>query len=293
MTQATQGSDGTDYSESDRTFLSPSGVSLTFRPSRGAKIVSLRDPAGNEWLAQSEVPQPSGAVAFASAEMAGWDECAPTITACIVNGRHLPDHGDAWDTQWVWSGWEETLSVEGRSWPYRLERSVEESPAAGIRLSYRATSLEGDLPFLWAAHPQFAAPPGTRLELPSGIQTVVESTHPGRDLSWPGTGMSIDDCEVGRSVKMFVRPQDRPREARLRRTGHPILRLSWSKSIHHLGLWFDNCDCASQPVIAIEPTLAPMDSLAEAITAGQPALLLKDHWTEWFIDIDFERVPLE
>ena len=51
-------------------------------PARGAKITSLVDADGTEWLTQSDgrgIPAPG--TSFVDAEMARWDECAPTIAS--------------------------------------------------------------------------------------------------------------------------------------------------------------------------------------------------------------------
>ncbi len=87
-----------------------------------------------------------------------------------------PTTGISWDIPFEADG--PALRAHGSSLDYELERRIEPTEH-GLLLSYRARALGGPIPFLWAAHPLFVAPPGTRVELPGDVSTVIYTDHPG------------------------------------------------------------------------------------------------------------------
>lgn len=210
-------------------------LSLTVAPERGGKIVSLLGADGTEWLTTSAEQGFAVGTAFGEAEMAGWDECAPTIDACTVDGSPLPDHGDVWDA--CWTGEADDLAVDGSSWPYRLRRRLLPLADGGWRLEYRARATGNrPIPFLWAAHPQFAAPVGTRVEL-SGAPTMVDVLDPARpERPWSPDDGSFAALPPDGCRKLYVHPSERVHAATLRRPDGAALWLRWSASIPYLGL---------------------------------------------------------
>lgn len=156
-------------------FRTPAGLTARWT-ARGGRIVSLQGPDGREWLSRTSRSSIPAGAAFGDAEMAGWDECAPTIAPCAVDGVELPDHGDLWNARWRLDG--ATASVEGRALPYEFRRTASVAAEGALRFEYEARSLAGELPFLWAAHPQFQASAGTTVRLPDEAH-VVEEHFPG------------------------------------------------------------------------------------------------------------------
>jgi hypothetical protein len=251
---------------------------------RGGKVVSLMDSAGVEWLAQAARTGVVPGGSFLEGEMAGWDECAPTVTACEVDGHRLPDHGDAWDVPWVEDG--QWLRHTGTAWPYRLDRAIRPTASGGLRFGYRATALAAAVPFMWVAHPQFAAPADTRVEFPQPPGRVVDVTAPGWPvLAWEDGLGGIDAVAPGGCRKLYVHPAERVSSVDLVRPDGARLRLTWPAQVPYLGLWFDQSACAAGPVIAIEPCLAYADSLAVAIELGTAPTLKPGEPLTWWIDI--------
>lgn len=260
-------------------------LQVSVEPTRGAKITSLRDADGTEWLTQSDgrgIPAPG--TSFVDAEMAGWDECAPTVTECVIDGAAVPDHGDAWDQEWTANA--DTLRHTGTSLPYALERTITPTPGGGLRLSYRATTEAGDVPFLWVGHPQFAAPPGTRIEFarpPRRVVDVLAEGHPVHE--WTDGLGGIDRIRAGTCSKLYLHPDERVPGADLVRPDGNRLRLTWSPNIPYLGLWFDAAAVAPSPVIAIEPALGYFDSLAVAADNGTAPILTPGVALEWWLEL--------
>ena len=255
---------------------------------RGGKIASLRTADGHEWLAQPRevLPAPSrhGAV-FTEAEMCGWDECAPTIDACSWAGRAVPDHGDLWSADWqvlAATATAVTMRATGSSLNYALERTVTATPR-GIRLDYAATTTDDTVPFLWAAHPQFAAPEGARVRL-LGVREVVDVAEPTTRLAWSDDLASLRG--TGSSRKLYVAPNERVSSAALVLASGRELRLSWSSACSYLGLWFDNAAYSRESVIAIEPSTGYLDSLERAAAAGLVAKINRERPLTWSLAIE-------
>ncbi len=242
-----------------RITLASEGVELSLE-SRGAKIVSLFDAElGREWL------EPPGAyesdVSFDEGAMGGWDEMMPTIEACRSPGSHkaLPDHGDLWSRNWRVSALGHssvTMTIDdAKDWTTDSSASVTLGRRS-VRLEYRLTSLVEDLWYLWAAHPLFSVREGTRLLVPG---TRCDSGAATREV------VLTRDQAPGTSVKYFVSPSHENATASLIDVDGAMLTLRWSRSdAPYVGVWLDHAQYARHPVVAIEPTNAPDDSLARA-----------------------------
>jgi hypothetical protein len=260
-------------------------LTVVVRAKRGGKIASLRDADGTEWLTQSTLrTQPPPGTTFAEAEMAGWDECAPSVTACVVGRVPIPDHGDAWDAAWEVRG--SALRHAGTSLPYELERTIAPTPSGGLRLKYKATTDVARVPFMWVSHPQFEAAPGTRVEFqdpPRRVVDVLADGWPSQDWS-PALGY-IDQISIGGCRKLYVQPEERLASVDLVRPDGNRLRMTLSPAIPYLGLWFDHGAWAPTPVICIEPAIAYADSLARAVELGTAPVLTPATPLEWWLEL--------
>ena len=263
------------------------GAALTavVDPARGAKITSLRDSSGVEWLAQAASPRdfPVG-TAFTDAEMAGWDECAPTISACVVDARELPDHGDLWDAVFDVENDGSTVVATGISLRYLFRRTMGITPT-GLLLEYEVEALDRAMPFLWAAHPQFSAPPGTRVEF-DGVTRVVDVLDPARpEVDWTGELATIDTVEPGGYRKVYPTPERSVQAARLVRP-EGTLAITWSEECPYVGVWFDGAAYSREPVIAVEPTTGYFDALDTAVRLGRVPTLAPGAPLRWWVRLD-------
>lgn len=253
-------------------------------PQRGGKIASLVDSEGREWLAQPEdaVGPPARAGAeFLASEMAGWDECAPTIVACEIDGIALPDHGSLWTMPATVVA--NTMTFTDDTLGFQFERTI--APAGeGLRFDYRVSATRQPIPFLWAAHPQFAAPPGTRVRLPAAVTTVVDVLDPALPESpWQETTGAIDDLPEGGCRKFYAHPDAPIFEAELVRPD-ATLSMRWTSSCPYLGIWMERGLYRRGPVIAIEPASSYFDALDTALRSRRTPVVAPDQaltWTLW------------
>jgi galactose mutarotase-like enzyme len=261
---------------------------------RGGKISSLRDGRGHDWLLppRSDRPTPAG-TPFVDAEMGGWDECAPSIVACTApTGELIPDHGDLWDVAWVPDRRDDANSVGARGWSaygsslfYDLHRTIS-SVSDGLRIDYRVSSRRDvPMPFLWAAHPQLAAPAGSRLVV--DCSTVVDALdEPDARMAWSPELSSIDSVPAGGCRKLYVDPDAPVESVTLVVPDAGELTLRWDPTLTpYVGLWFDQGAYAREPAIAIEPSTGFYDSLVGAIDNDRVLWVEPGRPVSWWVEV--------
>ena len=253
--------------------LTGGGLEIAVEPSEGARITSLRDRFGQEWLVQPTPAWPGG-----------WDEVAPSIRpVTLPDGSLVPDHGDALRMPWLVERASPDalqLSVQLATVPVRLRRRASATPS-GIRLDYEAsTGSPALVPFLWAAHPQFSGS-GLRIDLPPNLPVVEEHPATGRERVLPEN--PFDDLAPGSSLKVFTTTA--VERVQLVRGAHR-LTMSWSASaLPWLGLFWDAGEFAGEPVIAIEPSTGFGDSLIDATATGRVLSVSRDAPLRWGLDL--------
>jgi hypothetical protein len=266
--------------------LESPGISVTMLPERGGKITSLRDTGrGREWLESPEGPlsgPADGSTEYDAGDMCGWDEMMPTISPCDYPGTsvQLPDHGELWSKSWEVTSHTPTsmsTSVRGDALPFRFDRTLR-LEARSLHIEYSVTTDSDDeLRLLWAAHPLFAVSPGTRVILdPSEFDS---SFH---DVS------VADDFGIGSSHKFFARLLTATSTARIIDANGTFLALRWSRAdAPYTGVWLDHMEYSRHPVVAIEPTNCPFDSLSEAVGTDLAWTVSKYAPRRWSIDVEF------
>ncbi len=132
--------------------------------------------------------------------MSGWDEMFPTISACAYPGPGrtwvtLPDHGEVWALPWRLVEAESgrlTLAVEGQALPYRLTRTLAFTAPDTLALHYQLVNLGAmPLPYIWAAHPQFACGAGGRNHLPARGHRSLQCAAGGLGLGRAGNPLRL------------------------------------------------------------------------------------------------------
>lgn len=261
-------------------------ISVEVIPALGGKIAQITDRrSGREWLWQPEpvnlrTNEPGDD--FASSTLVGCDECLPTVAACRLGERQLPDHGELWAVPWML---DEAAAVRGalaltarapRS-PFEITREIRlDGPS--ITLDYRLTNAGGRRePYLWALHPLFAIRTGDRIVLPPEIATLrIESVLGATELEersqlpWPQptAAMRLDWLELGAgaaAVKLFA---TMPRgEARIvnDRTGEWLAMRFDAADLPYLGVWISRGGWKGHHHFALEPTTSCCDALDQAL----------------------------
>jgi len=282
-------------------------------PDLGAKIVSLFDKTHQrEWLVPPMRPLKQSAYGadFVSQDMSGWDEMLPTIVACDWQGIHLPDHGEVWSIPWQLESTDDAviLSVAGVALSYRFTRSAALITPNCLELRYSlANTGKTAFPYLWAAHPQFAADSHTRILLPPEVTRVVNVIEgdplwgkAGELCDWPeaaspqGRTWQLDRVRQAESRscrKFYVPPEQTVASAALVDENLGCqLRLDWpAASVPYLGLWVDEGMYNAAPVAALEPSNGYYDSLERSVKNKKAPVLDSEQEATWMLRISMGR----
>jgi galactose mutarotase-like enzyme len=274
-------------------------------PDNGGRIASIRcRRTGTEFLlggsTYGAIAAFSEDAAFEESDCAGWDECLPTISRASsdAGGFNAPDHGDLWRRPWTILEQTEnliTLSIECFSRPLTFTRALH-LESTRLRMDYRIVN-RGDKaePFLYACHPLFAVDEDDLVLLPSEVDSVRlhfsrgdRVGHPGEQLPWPLLRRAeqktilnrVSDISTGSAEMFYVTSLRRGICAlyRYQRQQAVVMRFS-IESLPILGLWICNggwpekASARKQYAVALEPTVAPFGSLAEAVASNAASVL--------------------
>lgn len=284
----------------------------TVLPALGGKIASLVWLPGNVELLQAPLAayaKRTLTMGFDEGDASGFDECLPSVGACKVKTRsgaaQVPDHGDFWrlECEATQEGNTIRMAATGVSLPLRFERVVQ-LEGDTLRIDYRVTNAgQEPAPYAWSAHPLFAVDRGDWVDLPPSVVRVdVEGSAHLRlgarhsSHAWPRTvnnRMEVVDLSVaggiedGTGDKLFA-PAPAEGWAAVERV-QPGLRVEVQfdpERTPWLGLWlcyggWPEGKRNRQQCVAIEPCTAPVDSLVEAVAAGQARTLEPGESHEW------------
>jgi hypothetical protein len=263
-------------------------IAITIRPDRGASVSSLV-ALDREWLVPGRRRRVVGATSsFVDEPPHGWDEMAPTVVECSVDGVHLPDHGDAWRGAWQVDGeWLVHTSRLG----YELRRRIR-LDGARLLADYAVTSTSTpSLPFLWAAHPLVSAPDGTRVDLGDYGGRVIDVTGgpPGVERDLDERLLAIDDVPEG-GYRKYVLPPDAPlANATVVHPDGARLRFAWEPEVvPYTAIYLERRAFSSAPTVAVEPQTSWYDSLAFAVEHGRAVVLQPGESLSWSLSVDVE-----
>jgi galactose mutarotase-like enzyme len=309
--------------EKENVLIRAGACSVTVLPHLGGKISSVRIN-DRELLQTPLVPLAprTRTMPFDASDASGWDECLPSVAACTVetpSGRaRVPDHGDLWRVSWesASSNGDRSLTLKGEcfSLPLSLERTIDLSEIADgwrLQLAYKLSNAgKHAVPWSWAAHPLLAVDAGDTIALPESVTTLrVESSGGDRlggaddVIDWPHASVAGDgrtDLRVVQSSqssigdKLFAGPlSDDANWCELHRLRAGIrIRVRFDvAATPYLGLWrcyggWPNGSGPKQNCVALEPTTAPVDSLAKSgpwLRTLEPGQSFS-----WPMSIDFE-----
>lgn len=237
----------------------------------------------------------------------------------------VPDHGDLWRVEWE-SGdqgseirdQENGFTMTGAcfSLPLALTRTISfplvSDDSVTMSLDYRLTNTgSAPVPWSWAAHPLFTCDAGDRIVLPPSVRTLTVEGSGGLRLGqrgdkvyWPvvklpsgETDLSIAEApDAGIGEKLFAGPLDGHENwAELVRPRAGVrIRFSFdAEKTPYLGLWLCYGGWPDRPgkkqvCVALEPTTAPVDSLAE--TGPWTRTLDPGAHFEWPMQVEIQRL---
>lgn len=292
------------------TFLADSGYTLRSEelevhvlPREGSRIASLRSrSSGLEFLTQShrQGPYPSQGLdtPFQAGSCAGIEECLPSVGPCgsEADGGPVPDHGDFWQLQWdVLQSTDHVLTIEAQGFSRLLQlRKTLTLQGNQLHVAYSIRNM-ADVPqsFLYACHPLFAVDPGDTVILPDCVQTLRldYSRHSrlgfaGDNVRWPeaNSGVQLDHvlaADAGTADMLYTGRLSIGECAIQRKATGQMMRVLFPvETLPYLGVWLcyggwpDDTTEHSQYAVALEPTTAPWNTLAQAQTERAATTLI-------------------
>lgn len=298
---------------------------ITILPELGGKIASIFLKRNQlEALQQPLQPyrQRIWAQDFADSDASGWDECLPTVSACEVSvgqeTKEIPDHGDIWLLPATCSATATEVHLETTlaSMPLRLRRRIH-LDGNTMRVHYEVRNQAvTPLSYLWSAHPLFAVDAADGIVLPKSVATIcVEGSanarlgNRGDQNTWPvandsqGKPVDLRIVQLPQTAiadKLFAGPLTQG-YAGLYRAAHcvGILVQFDPQELPYLGLWlcyggWPEGKVSRQQAVALEPCMAPSDSLADALLSGAAHTLAPGETSTWQIACKFlgvDEVP--
>lgn len=266
-------------------------IALTLRPDFGARVTSLTDRAsGRQWLVTGLCV---GGDSYLGDQARGWDECFPTVAPCDHAGWDGPlrDHGDLWGRPWQVTADGQTCMATYDDPRFAFTRALH-LRGAGVVADYQVSNRTlAALPYLWSQHCLLATTPADRIVLQgiAGMQAggvpVDWPLHAARDLSVVGA------AGEGFALKAYGTALNAANAEIIGAEGG--IRFDWSDNeIGAFGLWLDYGGWPpGAPVyqVALEPTTAPADDLAQATAMGRARMLAPGEIHHWSVRIALTR----
>ncbi|WP_338113329.1 DUF4432 family protein [Paenibacillus artemisiicola] len=285
-------------------------LSVTVVPELGAKAVSLLNRrTGREWLWRSGKPLGGKGFGtpFGESDESGWDEMFPGINACAYpeapwQGEAVPDHGEVWSLPWQAETDADGLicAVEGKRFPYALEKRYSFPAPDTVRIDYAVTSrADAPFSFLWAAHPLMRASAGMRLRVPDGLDAVEVSYSAGARLGafgdvrpWPeaapGVDLSVVEPDAGRHAEKYYftgKLKEGWAELDDPRTGEAATFRFPAERVPYLAVWANYGGYGGHYHVAVEPATGRMDDLARAMNRGEAATVAPGERYAWHLEL--------
>lgn len=273
--------------------LTNHAITLSIAPELGGRIVSLWDRAARrEWLdgwtpaRQRRIWQPADPANYETGPGAGIDECLPTVLACKVGRKALPDHGELWP-----QAPEFDLDPKGgfscrwklKSLPLDFARRIS-LQTNEVCFAYRIENrADTPTPFLWAWHPLFTWKRGDQIRT---TEKTCRSPR-GEVLPWPGNDLSRAFFPPGATpaAKVFLGPLSKGR-AEIHASNGARLSLSWPAALFpYAGIWITRGFWKGLHHWAIEPTNAPVDRLSDIRAPSPVSLLAPREIREWTLRV--------
>lgn len=267
-------------------------------PEAGAKIYKfVFKPTGHDFAWHSPITKlkkPKYGSSFIPYDSGGFDEMLPTVGECDFKGKHLPDHGEAWQVPWKVTKTTKqknsvslTLEAAMKASPFRVVREIMlKSGYSQVLFNYTITNT-GSEPweYLWALHGSVA--PGGKIDtgdkifLPAGTKVNVwwsKDDRLGKQGAWHTWPLAKDASgknvnlsvmgkkELGFADKLFTDAVPEGWVAALDiRTRESIGFVFPKEKLPYVGIWIDQGGWRGYNQLGLEATNGQGDALDAAV----------------------------
>jgi hypothetical protein len=289
-----------------RLVLSSGRLTVELLPEWGGKMISFRtEPDGYEFLAPAPFgPHRPDAAIFAPEDAYGFDDMFPGVYPQPYprppwQQEQIADHGDLWYRPWSYSGGGSaaTLAVEDSRFDWRFSKSLHFNGPLALQIEYRLDNgASQPLFWLYSAHILCSFRAGIELELPAGLYRCLETFGQPLPEAAPAQAAYLRRWEAfpPGSAAFYMSEEIGPASCRYRdRQADKALRLSWSRPLAYLGLWYNTGGwLGEKPVVhlGLEPATAGHQNLAEWLKTGAPAVLPAGDQVTWSLTMAVEEM---
>ena len=255
--------ENTSYKDRPAIAITNGILTATFLPLDGAKLVSLKDANGNEYLSQAKgktYKRLGLQTSYIEAECSAFDDMFPTIDPCAINEMEYLDHGEVarreHNVQILEDAVIFTCSLEALHVVYEKQVSF---IGEELAVAYKIKNLNSfDFPYVFAGHIMFRGEPG------AAIVCDLEETA-AKELMFGNRKEKLNIlCENGadKEWKYYYNKALIPLSCSVR---YPLSRYTISVNcdseiIKYLGVWMNPGDLNDMYNIALEPCSALYDS---------------------------------
>lgn len=291
-------------------------IRATWLPSYGSKLASLivkKQSSEHELLFQSDLDTlkiPIYGSVFSDYDSSGFDECFPTIDACEIDNKTMPDHGEVWAMPWLHQPdpyGSITFSVYSKKFNYTLSKKVMLNEGC-LESKYHVEHHGGKapLPFIWTPHALFNASASTRFIMPEYMDEIYNVCDGHGRLGQYG---SLSGYPVPANQSNLDLSYLEPKQANNCEKYYFVEKLradsqfgfydecSGTESIevimevdHHtvpyLGVWKNQGAYKGHYNFAIEPCTGIYDNTAEAMLNKKCQVVEPNCSVEWTFNID-------
>lgn len=274
-------------------------LTALFLPDDGAKLASLRDSAGREFMVQApgdkyRVLTRDGR--YGSAECAGFDDMFPTVDAYVSpDGEQYPDHGEICRMK-------AETTVENGSVSFRFTsaafgtvytKTVSRDGEA-LLVSYRIENRRvKPFPYIWAAHCMLCGEDSAYIVSPypenAPIRKMFGETEEDK---LNRRSLSVFDRENGDAYKFYY--TDRITDGfcgyAYPERGEVFMMRYDCEKLPYLGIWMNNGSTKGLYNVAPEICTAPFDSPGEANKSGYCSVIPPNGKIEFEISIGIEKL---
>lgn len=290
-------------------------IEAVFFTEFGAKLVSLKNlVTGYEFLwqgCQDIHPKPEYDSLYIDNDLCGGDDMFPSINETFYpsfpwKGSRCPDHGELWSLPWEHSIENDSIcfKTHGIRFPYQFRRKVFFSSSLCLRFNYSVKNMS---PFsfscIWAFHPLFNIENGTKIILPEGVASVINTFNLNNLLGnvgsvhiWPetidkkGRKYCLDSFKPDSGVceKFYV--LNDLTEGWVALESQEIkesLRINFPlEKVPYLGIWKNEGGLLNQNNVALEPATGRYDDLWVSNMWQNKTIIEPNQTLEFWLEID-------
>ncbi len=280
----------TYYKDRPATEIVSEQLTATFLPSDGAKLVSLKDNHGHEFLAQREglkYRKLGIDTSYIEAECSAFDDMFPTIDPCTINGMDYLDHGEVARREHKFYINDNSLNfsctLEKLNIKYQKTAFVEQNT---LVVKYKIQNLNNfNFPYIFAGHIMLKGELGA--EISSAFDDIFEKQIMfGRPKFSPNV---MCEFNSDKEWKYYYKGAITPLVCTVNypESNYRLTLSSDSEIIKYLGVWINPGDLNGMYNLALEPCSALYDSPQKA---GDTCSYIKaNSYIEFTLKITIER----